>query len=364
MTHSSTSTFRNFLVLSILLCGSLFAQPGSHSDLLAVVVSEVEKVQEFGERLEALGTTRANESVEITANVTEFVKALHFDDGDVVNQGDLLVELDNQEEVAALNSALALLDERKAAFERAQNLVRDQAISTATLQEREASLRQVEGQIEGLRAQVNQREIRAPFDGQLGIREVSIGALIRSGQLITTLDDLSRIKVDFEVPSLFLSDLRSGLEIEGRVRAFPDKTFKGEIRTLGSRVDPRTRSLSVRALLPNPDGLLRPGLLMTIDLIKNPREALMVPESSIVQTGDEAAVYVIRKEEDADKAHRQTVRLGSREPGRVEVVEGLSEGDKVVVHGLMQIRDGQEVRILGVMKDNEPLEKFLDSPEG
>jgi membrane fusion protein (multidrug efflux system) len=336
--------------------------PGNGGDRrLPVVVSPVVMEKNFGDRVEALGTTSANESVEITASVSDFITVLHFDDGDTVAKGDPLVELNREEEQAALASARALLDERTSAFQRAEELVKQNALSTATLQEREALLRQTQGQIEGLEAQLRDRKIQAPFAGVLGLRQVSPGALVSPGQVITTLDDLSRIKVDFDAPSLFLASLRPGLAIEGRTDAYPDRVFTGEIRTVGSRVDPVTRTVSVRAVLPNPDQMLRPGLLMSIELTKNQRESLLIPEGAVVQRGDTSSVFVIEETAEGPVARQREIVLGTRIPGRVEVVSGLNQGDQVVVHGLMQVRPDQPVKVLGVKEGDEPLESFLTS---
>lgn len=349
---------------SLLTDFTTWAQPGGRGGPekpLQVVVAPVVSREGFGETLEALGTTRANESVEITSNITEFVRAIHFEDGDTVEKGDLLVELEKAEEEAAIKSAKAQLEERQAAFTRAQELVRQQALSTATLEEREALLRQIEGRIEGLEAQLRDRVIRAPFDGVLGLREISPGAMVTGGQRITTLDDLSQIKVDFEAPSIFLSALRPGLSIEGRVDAYPDETFTGEIRTLNSRVDPVTRTVGVRALLPNEELRLRPGLLMAIELTKNPRTTLLIPEGAVVQRAEKSFVYVVEEIDGETRAEEREVETGTRIPGKVEVTSGLEEGDRVVVHGLMQIRPGQLVNVLGVQEGNEPLASFIES---
>lgn len=358
--------YSHFLFSFLLLAGltnRLAAQPpgAGEGKPLPVVVSPVVRDPAFGDRVEALGTTRANESVEITSIVSDFITALHFDDGDTVSGGDVLVELNREEEEAALASARALLDERQSAFARAEELVKRDALSSATLQERKAMLRQTEGRIQGLEAQLRDRTIRAPFDGVLGLRRVSPGALVSTGEVIATLDDLDRVKVDFDAPSLFLASLKPGLAIEGRVEAYPDRVFSGEIRTVGSRVDPVTRTVSVRAILPNPGRLLRPGLLMSIALTKNPRAALLIPEGAVVRRGDASFVFVVEEGDDEKVAARREIKPGTRIPGEVEVVSGLEEGEHVVVHGLMQVRPGRAVKVLGVQEGDEPLESFLNA---
>lgn len=359
MHHKVHSSF--IACLLVTFCTRLYAQPPPASATpkpISVVVANVEVQEAFGETLEALGTTRANESVDITANVTEFVREIRFEDGDHVREGDILVVLQKDEEEAALKSAQALLDERKAAFQRAQDLVQQQALSTATLEEREALLRQIEGSIEGIEAQLRDRVLRAPFDGILGLREISVGSLVRPGDLITTIDDISQIKVDFEVPAVFLSALRPGLTLQGKVRAYEGEVFTGSISSLGSRVDPVTRTIPIRAVLPNADGRLRPGLLMAIEVTKTPRRSLLIPEGALVQRGTQNKVFTIAEKDGQTVAVEKTVQTGTRIPGKVEILSGLDLGDQVVVHGLMQIRPGNPVTVQGVQTGDRPLTDF------
>jgi membrane fusion protein, multidrug efflux system len=279
-----------------------------------------------------------------------------------VARGDILVVLEQDEEQAALKAAKAQLDERKAAYQRAQELVTQQALSTATLEEREAMLSQAEGTIERLEALIRDRVIRAPFDGVLGLREISVGALLRPGDVITTLDDIRRIKVDFDAPSLFLSDLRSGLEVQGQVDAFENRVFTGIVSSVSTRVDPVTRTVSARAELPNDDQSLRPGLLMAIHLIKNPRESLVIPESALIQRGEESFVFVIEEEEKEEEENKiaveTAVRTGARVAGRIEILSGLEESDLVIIHGLMQVRNRQPVEVSIDETGGEPLASF------
>lgn len=344
-----------------LIGGSLLsAQAKPAPRALPVVVEQVQTLEAFSDNLEALGTTRANEAVEITTNVTETIAALFFEDGQQVQAGDLLVKLQQNEEAAALKAAQSRLEERKAAYARAQELEKRQALSTATLEERQAQLRQIEGEVEVLRSQINDRIIRAPFDGLLGLREVSVGALVQPGDLITTIDDLSRIKVDFSAPAIFLSSLRPGLEIEGRTQAYPNQVFKGIVQTVSSRIDPSTRTVMVRAIIPNDTGLLRPGLLLSIRLAKEARQAYFIPEGAVLQRGTVSRVFRVADGESGPKAELVEVRLGSRVPGRVEVVEGLQAGDRVIVHGLMQVKDQGAINIIGELTDpDQALSDFI-----
>ncbi len=346
------------------LPGFLSAQPGGGPQRpLPVVVTAVEKIDSFGDTLEALGTTLANESVTLTANATELVESIHFEDGQSVERGDILLLLEQREEAALLKAAQATLAERQRAFERAIELVEQQAVSTATVEERRALLQEAEGRVEEIEARIRNRIVRAPFDGILGLRQISPGALLRPGDVITSIDDLSQIKVDFDAPSLYLAALQPGLQVEGRVAAYPDKVFNGVVATVRSRIDPITRTVRVRAIMPNPDLLLRPGLLMAIRLDKNPRESLLILEGTVIQEGERSFVFKVEQADDDQPptAHKHEVELGARIPGKVEVVSGLQAGDRVIVHGLMQVRDGQALDILGESTGEEPLASFLKS---
>jgi len=364
-------SFRNRLflwpslgVFTLLLGGTgVRAQPSGDRPL-SVVVARVDVRAGFGERLEALGTSLARESVLLKSNVTEFAEEILFDDGDLVEEGQVLLRMRDDGLRGELKAARATYDERKSAFERARELVERQAVSSATLQEREAALRQVEGQIEEIESRIRDRTLKAPFSGVLGIRRVSPGALISAGETLTTLDDLSSIRVEFDAPSLFLNALRPGMDLEAESDAFRGETFSGTLSHIDTRIDPVTRTLRARANFPNEDGRLRPGLLMRVNLTKNQREALLIPEGAIIQRGRESFVFRVVDNGDETTVEERKVSLGTRIPGWVEAASGLDADDRVVVHGLMQVRDGVKVRILGEWTGNEPLASFLEDQNG
>lgn len=322
------------------------AQQGGPETPVTVAVAEVRQ-SDFVNRVEALGTTRANETADITASVTEKVVEIRFDDGQKVAAGDVLVVLDSSEEQADLAAARAVLEERRLAYQRATQLERRQFTATAQLDERRAALRQAEAEIEAIRARLDDRTIRAPFDAVVGLRNISIGALVEPGDRITTLDDISVIKLDFNVPATYLSTLRPGLAINVRTAAFGDRTFSGTISGVDSRVDPVTRSIVARAIIPNPDGALRPGLLMTVQLLKSPRTSLVVPEEALVPRGRDNTVYVV-DEAAGGVVEARRVEIGGRRSGEVEVLEGLEAGEMVITHGTMRVRPGQKVEAMVV----------------
>jgi len=339
--------------LMLLAQAAAIAQPGGGPT--PVIVAEAE-VQPIADRVEALGTLRANESVEITSNVTETISAVHFDDGQRVAEGDLLVEMTSGEEHALLEEARARADEAQRQYDRVRSLVKQRSASESLLDERRRDLDTARALLVAIESRLADRLIKAPFDGVLGLRNISPGALVTPGDLITTLDDTGVMKLDFTVPSVFLRDLAPGLAIEARAPAYGERTFEGAVRSIDSRVDPVTRSVRVRALIPNPDRTLKPGVLMRVELLRNPRETLVVPESALLQKGRDH--HVMRIDVDA-KAERVAVKVGARRPGQAEILEGLSAGDRVITHGADKVRPGQAVRVQALDDGTRPLAELV-----
>ncbi len=357
----SLSTFLAILTLSF--SSYTYSAPNGNKGPVEVIVAPV-VLKQFADRVEALGTTKANESVIITPDTTEKVIAIHFDDGQLVKQGDLLVTLDQSEETADLRAVEATLSEARSAYQRARDLQKSNALSKSTLQERLSVLKQTEASAESIKARIDKLTITAPFDGVLGIREVSVGTLVQPGDVITSIDDLDKIKVDFNVPSLFLSALRQGLPITGRVEAFGNREFTGEVSTVNTRIDPVTRTVRVRAILPNPDHTLKPGLLMNIALMRNPREALLIPEEALIKRGNDNFVYVPQEQEGKLTAQLVQIEIGYRRPGEVEVISGLTVQDHVVSHGAVKIKPGTEISIRATQTEEDvPLSTILKRTE-
>lgn len=342
-----------FLV-ALVFVAPVYAAEQPQNVIVASVASD-----RFVDRVEALGTTFANESVTITANVSDKVTEIHFDDGQEVEEGTLLVALQREEQRAALAAAEAVLAERRTAYQRARQLESRQYTATAQLEERLATLREAEANRDAAAARLADREIRAPFGGIVGLRNISVGTLATPGSVITTLDDLDPIKLDFTVPAAYLSTITPGLDIVASTTALPGIEFRGKIRSVSTQVDRVTRSLTARALIDNADHSLKPGLLMTVELLRNPRQALVIPEEALVPAGAQNFVFVIEGG-DAPVAVRREIRAGARRPGEVEVLSGVSEGERVVTHGTMQLRDGQPVHIVEERNPEKTLGDLMD----
>ncbi len=254
-------------LITVSWCAS--AAPPDAPKPTPVIVSEA-RLEPIAERIEALGTLRANESVAITSNVTETISVVHFDDGQRVSEGAMLVEMTSAEEHALLEEAQARVAEAQSQYDRVRSLVAQRSASESLLDERKRDLDTARAVLVALESRLADRVVKAPFDGVVGLRNISRGALVEPGDLITTLDDDSVMKLDFTVPSLYLEQLKPGLQIQARARPYGERAFDGVVRGIDSRIDPVTRSVQVRALLPNPARALRPGLLLRVELSARP----------------------------------------------------------------------------------------------
>lgn len=299
-------------------------------------------VQPFRDTIDALGTARANESVIITAQTQDKVTAVHFDDGQIVEAGELLVELDAREELARVQELKFRLAEAKRQYQRLQDLRAQNAASAQQVETQDVIVKEIVAQLEVAETLLAQKQIVAPFAGRLGIRQISVGSLVSPGQEITTLDDITPIKLDFSVPELFFASLAVGQQVTARSGAYPDRDFTGIIRSIDSRVDPLTRSIMVRAELPNTEGLLRPGMLLRVQLLRSVDNVLLLPERAVVPLDTRHFVYVVG---DDSIARERQVTIGRRKPGSVEVLSGLEPGELVVSDGLVRMRDGIAVNI-------------------
>lgn len=318
--------------------------PGSEQGRGAPVSVLLAKIatQPFSQDMEAIGTARANEAVDVTAKISNRITAIHFREGQQVKRGDVLVEFDSEQVRASLAEAQAALDESRNQFKRSRELFTTQALSESQLDQIQATLSANEARVAGARSQLNDTIIRAPFAGRVGLRQVSLGGFVSPGTVITTLDDTSVIKLDFSVPEVFLSSLKEGMEISAGTAAYPAEKFKGQVSSIDSRVDPVSRAVLVRARLDNPDGRLKPGMFMTVRLMRTEAPALLIPEQALVPEGERKFVFVVRE----GKALKTEVTTGRRRPGEVEVTKGLADGDVVISEGIQKVRDGSAVQAL------------------
>jgi len=340
-----------------LFSGTTFAADPPPPDVIVAPV----RLVDFADRIEALGTLSANESVDLTATVTETISAIHFDDGDRVEKDQMLVEMTNQEEHAQLEEGRATTNEAYRQYQRIKPLADEGTAAKSLLDQRLREWETARARLAAIESRLADRLIRAPFAGIVGLRDLSVGALVQPGDLITTLDDDRVMKLEFLLSATYLDVLRPGLEVMATSRAFAGRNFTGTVKSVDSRIDPVTRSIRVRALLPNPEYLLKPGMLMQVELLKNPRKVLVIPEESLQPLGEQQFVFVVTADSTVEKRELQ---IGGRRPGLVEVVAGLLVDEQVVTHGHMQIRPGAMVTITAIDDGSLPLSGLLRSLPG
>ncbi len=342
--HCLSATIRLGLCVLSLLLGDGTAATAQEAAPIAVIGASV-KQSTWQDPVEALGTLRADESVTLSSTLTATIDAINFEDGATVEAGQWLIQLDDDQAQAELRAAQALLGQRQSALDRAQQLQDRNLGVRATLEDNAALVKQSEAEIDAIRASIADHRLTAPFAGTVGLREISVGALVTPGTELVTLDKLDTMKLDFTVPATLLSVLHPGLTLSATTPSYPGETFRAEVATLGTRIDPVSRSLVVRANLDNADGRLLSGMLMEVQLNRPPRHALTVPESALVPDGERQTVWLIEGDEPARVTQRE-VTIGERREGEVEVTQGLASGDRIVTHGTLKVREGDTVELI------------------
>lgn len=308
----------------------------------SVVNTVLPKIDTVRDRVRAVGSLKALNAVELTTEASGRVVEINLKSGRQVKQGDLLLRLDDRQVRADLGVVEAQLADAQRQYERARSLRDKNSISQSLVDELRTAVEVSEAQRDAARVRLEDHRIEAPFSGVAGLSNISIGAYITAGTTIATLDSTSRMELNFSIPERFLGQINSGQKVEGGSPAYPDQLFSGELVELGTRIDELSRSLPVRALIDNAHGQLRPGQFMSVNLTLRERQALVVPEQAVMVRGDEQYVFVA---EDGI-ARRVSVTLGSRMPGWVEIANGLTAEDAVVVTGQDRLSSGERIRVI------------------
>jgi len=301
----------------------------------------------FTDEIEVLGVAKGRQSVTLTAATTQLVDRVHFADGQSVPRGAVLVELRNTEQDASLVQAQAALVEADRAYERYKTLGQQGWASKAQIDQYEAAYKSAQANVSVAKARQNDRMIRAPFAGVVGLSDVTPGALVNPGAPIVTLDDLSTVRVDFQVPERYLSQVHEGQAITAKVDAFPGEAVRGRIAKLDTRIDERTRAITARAEFPNPSHRLKPGMMVRVGVARGVRQSLSAPESSVSVQGASAFVYVLQAQGQRTTVEQRPVITGARQDGVVEITDGVKAGEKIVADGLNKLQPGQPVHVVG-----------------
>lgn len=290
---------------------------------------------------DAVGSLRANEAVTVTAKTAGLVKSINFNEGQLVQAGSILIELDDRELRANLAVAEAARRNTEQLLERARSLLARQNVAQARVDELSLQLAGSDAEVRAVQARLQDLTIRAPFTGYTGLRQVSPGALVRPADPVTTLDDTRVVKLEFTVPEASLRQLRTGMEIAAQTTLYPDQTFVGKVTAIDTRIDSVTRTVTAVAAIDNADRRLHPGLFMTVRLtLDNRLNVVLVPEESLVPVGDRQFVFLVA----SGKVERRAVTIGARSRGVVEVADGLTGGELVITRGVQKVRDGVAVQ--------------------
>jgi membrane fusion protein (multidrug efflux system) len=326
----------------IALLGSAATAQDSQDKAVPVEAAKV-LAAPLSEQVTAIGTLLSNESVTVSSEIPGRLEEIHFKEGLPVEKGEPLFTLDGSVYRAQLADAEAKLKLSEQTHSRTTQLLKNKYATAQSADEATSNLAVNTAAVELARVQLEKTRIVAPFSGIVGLRHVSVGEYITAGQGLVNLEAIDPVKADFRVTERFLPAIKVGQTIRIRIDAFPDETFEGKVYAIDPRLDVAGRSLLVRAMVPNEDQRLRPGLFARVTVLLQLKEdALSVPEQAIVPQGDSQYVFKIV----GGKAELTKVLTGTRREGRVEIVEGLSAGDEVVTAGQLKIRDGSSVSIV------------------
>jgi membrane fusion protein (multidrug efflux system) len=289
----------------------------------------------------AIGTLRSNESVVVRPEISGRISEIGFTEGGRVEKGQLLVALDSSVHAAEVQQAKANLALAETNFRRTTDLERDKFVAATAKDQSLNALRVAQANVALVEARLAKTQIRAPFAGVIGIRQVSVGDYVKEGQDLVTLEDISSLKVDFRLPEVMLSDLKRGQTVEVASDAMPNRTYAATLEAIDPLVDQNGRAVILRARLKNTEGQLRPGMFVRTRLILEERaNALTVPEEALMPSGADQYVYKVVD----GKAARVQVKTGLRRGSQVEVTAGLQAGDVVVTAGQIKLREGAAVR--------------------
>jgi membrane fusion protein, multidrug efflux system len=307
----------------------------------------VVQAETFVEREVAVGSLASDEAVIIRSEIAGRVDQIGFVEGQPISKGDLVITIDDSIYRAEFNQADARLNLSKANYDRAVNLEGRGAGTQRSLDEALSKLQEDRANLDLARARLDRTEIHAPFSGVIGIRKLSPGDYVMAGQEIVNIEAINPIKVAFALPEVFLSTVKTGQSVVVQVDAFPGENFEGEVYAIDPRIEASGRSVTLRALVPNPDRRLRPGLFARVAIIFERRDnAIMIPERALVPIQSRQTVFVV----DDGIAQLRDVKTGGRRGGDVEIVSGLAAGETIVTAGQLKLREGSSVMNVEALK--------------
>lgn len=360
-----TKSKRKPVLISVLCLGALMVvlfgikamqirkMMGSPMVMPATTVSSAAvKEEDWAPVLSAVGSVSAVQGATVSSELGGVVADVAFQNGGVAKKGDVLVKLDASSEEAQLHSAEADSELAKANLDRTRNLAARKVVSKQELDSAESAFRQKQGTVDNMRAMIAKKQVHAPFDGQLGIRQVNVGQMINSGQQVVQLTALDPVYVDFALPQQDLPQLATGYDAHVHSDSVGGREFKGKITAINSMVDPVTRNVGVQATLENPDHVLRPGMFVKVDVVlPEKNKSLVIPGSAVSYAPFGDSVFVIEKKKDPKTGkelqtiRQQFVRVGEARGDFVSITQGLKAGQTVVATGVFKLRNGMPVVI-------------------
>jgi membrane fusion protein (multidrug efflux system) len=326
--------------------GSPASAAAGHAARAPEVAIAVVQPRQFIGRVDAVGVAKARQSVTLTSQTTEIATDILFHSGEYVRKGQVLAQLKTDEQKADVINAQAALAKAESDNTRWQELARRGFAPAASVDQYKAAYEQAKAQLSAAQSRLRDRVIRAPFSGTIGLSDAAPGMLITPGTPIATLDDLSTVLIDFDVPERFLGSVHEGSPIVAGADALKGRTISGRIAKIDTRVKADTRSVTARAEFANPQGMIKPGMLMSVSVEEGARQALALPEAAVQFETDKPFVFAVAAEGGKTVAKLRPVVVGARQNGYIEIVGGLSAGDQVVGDGLNRIQPNQAVHIL------------------
>ena len=326
--------------------GKVYAQPSAGGSAPPPTPVEVEQVAvgRWNQTASAIASLKANESVVIKPEVAGRIKSIAFEEGQTVTTGQVLFRLDAAEYDARVQQTRTTLRLAQLTFNRAKDLRAKSLISNQEYDQTEAKLQEVGSQLALEEALLEKMVLKAPFGGVVGVRKISVGAYVKEGDELITLDDLNPIKVDVRVPETYIRMIRNKQRFKLEVDSYPKESFSGEVYAIEAALDPATRTILLRGRVANDRGLLRPGMFAKVNVVLSSDEhALIVPERAIVPMGEKTMVYRVVE----GKVQMVRVELGDRQDGKVLIKSGLAANDTIVTAGHAKLRDGATVMVAG-----------------
>ena len=312
----------------------------------AVVAAATVKLESWSSSLSAVGTLTPVSGVEVSGEVAGKIKMLHFDSGQVVKQDQLLLELDSDTDQAELKGLQAELQLAEVQLLRSGKMIEKKFVSQSDYDQRKATLEQVQAAVDAKRTRIAKKLIRAPFDGELGIRKVSLGWYLKEGDAIVALQQLDPINLDFALPERHIRQIVKEQTVTATVQGYPDEVFSGRIVAIDPAVESNTRALNVRAKLDNHDKRLRPGMFVQVNIDSGqPLPVLTLPDTAITYNPYGNSVFLIQQGEAGLTVQSRQIVTGQSREGRVEIISGLQAGDRVVSAGQVKLRNGMPVSI-------------------